>query len=367
MTPAPAGNALVLQSTPAQRLPASVVGSLALHAVILGLLTWTAATKKDPTRVISNVDLMIQVKKPVELPKPVAKSQTPASTWNFLKMALPAAPKLQAMQVKVPEHKSLMTAQPKLQDRARQDLPKLDQLDLDKKRPELNALDAKVESHKMNTAKLAGLPKLEEVGRRQVKNLPQALKMEEARQSALGLQKMDALGGGDRRAGASAAPMGEPLKDAGQASGSRFANKIAGLLPSEAGLSDRGHAGTAPVGVKQVVQEPQVAKRQAAQAMTETKKGVSIEGPLADRKVVAYDIPEFPKWARDQGVLEAQVSIRFWVDSAGNVLPNMRVEHTSGFGQLDRTAMESLKNWKFAPLNSEQRQWGVITFRFVLE
>lgn len=367
MTPAPAANALVLQTTPAQRLPASVVGSLALHAVILGLLTYTAATKKDAVRVISNVDLMIQVKKPVAMPKPVEKSQTPASTWNFLKMALPAAPKLQAMQVKVPEHKSLMTAQPKLQDKARQDLPKLDQLDLDKKRPELNALDAKVETaHKMNTAKLAGLPKLEEVGRRQVKNLPQALKMEEQRQGALGLQKMDALGGGDRHAG-SAAPMGEALQDAGQAPGSRFANKIASMLPSGGGLADRAHAGTAPQGVKQVVQEPQVAKRQAAQAMTETKKGVSIEGPLADRKVVAYDIPEFPKWARDQGVLEAQVSIRFWVDAAGNVLPNMRVEHTSGFGQLDRTAMESLKNWKFAPLNSEQRQWGVITFRFVLE
>lgn len=360
-------NALVMTGSPAQRLPGSVVASIGLHGALLGLLMYTATTKKDAARVISNVDLMIQVKKPVDLPKPVARAQTPASTWNFLKMALPAAPRLQQLDVKVPERKSLMTAQPKLQERARQDLPKLQELDLDKKLPKLNALDARVESRRADVSKLAAMPKLEEVGRRQVRDLPQALKLEEQRQEALGLQKMDALGGSERRAGASAAPMGEPLRDAGQSARAGFSDKLASMLPSGGGLAERARAGTAPVGVKQVVQEPEVVKRQAAQAITETKKGVSIEGPLSNRKVLAYDIPEFPKWAKDQGVLEATVSIRFWVNSAGDVLPNMRVEHTSGFGQMDRLAMESLKNWKFAPVVGDQRQWGVITFRFVTE
>ena len=101
--------------------------------------------------------------------------------------------------------------------------------------------------------------------------------------------------------------------------------------------------------------------------MAEKKKGVEIEGPLADRKVISFEIPKFPEWARAQGILEAAVSIRFWVSRQGDVLPNLRIEHASGYGRLDRLAMESLQSWKFAPLLFDERQWGVITFRFVLE
>jgi len=62
------------------------------------------------------------------------------------------------------------------------------------------------------------------------------------------------------------------------------------------------------------------------------------------------------------------VAIRFYVSKEGVVSgDDMRVESTSGSGRLDRLAMESLKNWKFVPIAAEQRQWGVITFRFVLE
>ncbi len=94
---------------------------------------------------------------------------------------------------------------------------------------------------------------------------------------------------------------------------------------------------------------------------------MQIEGPLADRKIASYVVPTFPNWARDQGILEADVGIRFTVDEDGNVMPGMRIENSSGYGRLDKLAMEALKNWSFAPKPGAGVQWGVITFKFVLE
>jgi TonB family protein len=47
----------------------------------------------------------------------------------------------------------------------------------------------------------------------------------------------------------------------------------------------------------------------------------------------------------------------------------MRVERTSGYGRLDRLAMDHLKKWRFDPLRLDdpRTEWGVITFRFILE
>ncbi len=78
-------------------------------------------------------------------------------------------------------------------------------------------------------------------------------------------------------------------------------------------------------------------------------------------------MPRFPDWARARSILEAEVVILFYVDPEGSVLSDMRVERTSGYGQLDRLAQQSLRNWKFAPITTSERQWGRITFRFVLE
>ena len=95
---------------------------------------------------------------------------------------------------------------------------------------------------------------------------------------------------------------------------------------------------------------------------------MEIEGPLSDRQVVSASVPQFPPWAKEQGVVESAVAIRFTVDPSGKVLETMRVERTSGFGRMDRLAMEHLKLWRFAPVNaSEGNQWGIITFRFILE
>ena len=51
----------------------------------------------------------------------------------------------------------------------------------------------------------------------------------------------------------------------------------------------------------------------------------------------------------------------------GLVLSGMRVESTSGYGRIDRLAMESLKKWRFISLEGTGTQWGVIFFRFVMD
>ena len=58
-----------------------------------------------------------------------------------------------------------------------------------------------------------------------------------------------------------------------------------------------------------------------------------------------------------------------YTDASGAVLEDrLRVERTSGYGRLDRLAVDHLKLWKFEPVGGDGRnEWGVITFRFILE
>ena len=106
----------------------------------------------------------------------------------------------------------------------------------------------------------------------------------------------------------------------------------------------------------------------AAIKQGEAPKKIEIEGPLSRRKVLKYYVPAFPAWARDRGLLEAAVSVKFYVDNSGRVLDNASVEKTSGYGALDRVAMDAIKQWRFEPIaGAASRQWGVITFRFVTD
>jgi len=106
-----------------------------------------------------------------------------------------------------------------------------------------------------------------------------------------------------------------------------------------------------------------------ATAAPEKKKAVTLEGPLSNRKIVSHSIPPFPARAREQGVIEAEVQIRFYVGPTGNVIEGrMSVERPSGYGYMDRLAMDHLKRWRFEPLPLGGRdEWGLITFRFELE
>jgi len=349
------------------RLPASVTFSLGLHAGALFLFLGMAKeAPRQAQRIVEGVDLLIQAPKPR-----AAAAPAPLSTMDFLKMALPtvrtAAPA--SLQVKIPERKIALAEAPKLEDRAKHDLgPKLAALDLNRQRVEAAKVEAKLENRRQAAATLAALPRLEDVGRRKVKNLPEAVALEERRRevSAAGLSQLEVKSVTRRQAAAAMAT----LQEAAPPEAARPAARkgLASLLPEERfELKPQAAPAAAPPRLEKIAEQPRLARRQAEASMQESKKGVEIEGPLADRKVSAYDIPAFPVWARTQGILEAAVAIRFTVNAEGAVMPGMRVERTSGYGRLDKLAMESLSHWRFEPLLGSGVQWGVITFRFVLE
>lgn len=353
------------------RMPTAFVTSAAMHAGALFLLMYSAqVSRKNTSHVIGNVDLLIQVKRPAaSLPQPV-QARVKSTTFDFLKLALPSIPKIAApVDVKVPEARKLALPEipNKIVDKGRLEAaPKLEGVDLGRKALDIAKIETKVSARR--AAAMAQAPILEEVGRKRVKDLPAAIALEENRREAVALQALQPMIKEDRRrvttmspALAEAAPA--PISDSG------LSSRLAKFLPQR-----QEAAQAAPMAVPSIasalttpVAQAKAPPRRAEAIFGDKKKSVELEGPIADRKVTAYEIPDFPAWAREQGMIEASVAIRFWVTREGDVMPNMRVEHTSGYGRLDRHAMESLKKWKFAPVFVEEKQWGVITFRFILE
>lgn len=355
----------------AARLPVSAISSVLLHgAFILAYLQVSQTAKKDSLRVISNVDLLIQVHKP-GVP-PAAKAPAVPSTWNFLKMALPSLPKpeaaLQQMATQLPaKRKPLLMETEKLEDKGKRETKaKLDALDLGRRRVEAAKVSDSFIARKPPAA-MAQLPRLEEVGTRRVRNLPAAIALEEVRREE-NLKKIEQSLGPARQAPLAAMPV---LREATPPERARLGDKMPAFLPQPERLILRPAEPTTPApAVKKPVMDmapPSEPRRPAKVLEAASKKAVEIEGPLADRKIVSYELPEFPAWARDQGVLEAVVSIHFTVSPEGRVLPGMRVESTSGYGRIDRLAMDSLKKWRFIPLEGTGSQWGIIFFRFVME
>lgn len=348
------------------RMPASVTVSLAAHAGALILfLGFAHEAPKQAQRVVDGVDLLIQPARP-RTEEGETKKPAPISTMDFLKMALPSAPRAaapQALDVKVAERKLAALDAPKLEEARKRDLgPKLAALDLGRERTQAAVIDATPQTRRRAAATLAALPRLEEVGRRRVKDLPQALALEERRREATnlaGLSDIPTQPVTRRQALAAAATLEEaaPVERAPR-------KGLDSLLPDR--LELRPAAAVAPKMETIGQQAPKLERRQTQAATEGPKKSVEIEGPLEKRRVVAYEIPTFPDWAKST-IMEASVSIRFNVGADGEILPGMRVERGSGYGRLDRHTMESLKKWRFEPLPGTGAQWGVITFRFVTE
>jgi len=280
------------------KLPVSAITSLTLHAGIFGLYFYFAqAAKKENLRVISNVDLMIQVRKPV--PQALPKAATPPSTWNFLKMALPSASRVampQQMDIKIPEVKKAMMKEPeRIDDKGRlKEAPKLQALDLSQRRVSAATIEEKIQT-KSRAAALAQAPRLEEVGTRQVRNLPAAIALEERRQEAVAMQRIEALAPQtSHRAPSRALAV---LKEASPDQRGRLGDKLASLLPERVELQ-RPQAESLRA-VKPEFKQPVAAAARKTEALgMEKKKSVQIEGPLADRKIGYYEVPEFPAWAR---------------------------------------------------------------------
>lgn len=358
----------------AARLPLSVTLSVALHAG--GAAFWLGLnqmTQESRLRIISNVELLVPEIRPVAAPA-LRRAPTPPSTWNFLKMALPAVPKRVApLELRAPQTQKrvIMDVPRRLEDKGRiRKEASLDQaLDLSRKRAaSLAQWDAGRAEERRARASLAELPKLEEVGGRKASRA--ALEMAALAEERGGRLKPQDIAAAapleNRRAAPQPAQL--PPEEAGPQPRRGMLSKMADLLTSEASpIQDRGLL-EAPPKRQEVLKAEPAARKEAAALAVHKKKAVEIEGPLSDRKVVHYELPEFPAWAAAQGVVEAEVRIRFAVSPQGDVLPQTRIEKTSGYRALDKLAMDALQRWRFDALpGATASQWGVITFRFLLE
>ena len=98
-----------------------------------------------------------------------------------------------------------------------------------------------------------------------------------------------------------------------------------------------------------------------------TLSGASLAGPAADRPIRKYIMPEYPEWAKKEGV-EGTVTLGFVVLPDGRVKANVMVHRTSGYEDFDLRAQKALRLWLFQalPPGSTQEQWGTITIHFRL-
>lgn len=111
-----------------------------------------------------------------------------------------------------------------------------------------------------------------------------------------------------------------------------------------------------------------VASARTGQRTTVTKSMFPIVGPLANRKIKYSEPPEFPEWARKEGV-EATVILKFSVLPTGKVKDSVVVQKTTGYKELDQLAIEALSNWVFEKLPGEtnEEQVSLITMKFSLK
>ncbi len=93
-----------------------------------------------------------------------------------------------------------------------------------------------------------------------------------------------------------------------------------------------------------------------------------ISGSVFGRGILYQVLPKLPDWAKEKGLF-AIVRIDFFVRHTGEVNVNKTiVRQSSGYPNLDTTAMEALNQWRFAPLDDPaqkgKEQTGTISFTF---
>jgi TonB family protein len=142
-----------------------------------------------------------------------------------------------------------------------------------------------------------------------------------------------------------------------------------------------GAGGTAPVALKRLEGQPAAKPVMAAAVIDAPSQapapatrsgggarnlaGANLVGPVADRAVTHYKVPDYPDWAKRDGT-EGSVTLYFFVLPDGRVKENVLVESTSGFSDFDDRAVAALLQWKFVALPLSSEQWGRITFNYRL-
>nr|MEE4267826.1 TonB family protein [Candidatus Krumholzibacteria bacterium] len=109
--------------------------------------------------------------------------------------------------------------------------------------------------------------------------------------------------------------------------------------------------------------------RQVAEVKLDGKGvGMTISGQIQGRKILKSVAPEYTALARRKG-WEGAVAVHFTVLADGRVKDNAYFEQTSVHRDLNKMAMDAIKQFRFAPLGAGQaavEQWGVITIVFRL-
>lgn len=367
-----------------RKLEIAFLVAILLHTTPFTFLWHKQATKKPlDTVTLENVEFIEpEIEQPVVPPAPEVKK--PKNTLDFLKMALPIFKKREV----VPEipreiEPVLKVEEPKLAEPERLLMEKKMaplksdiKLDISKSAPAPKIVEiAKLPSSQRALEPRTVEPplKLEEVGRRAVVPPPQTpgISMEKSRK----VEKLVDLPSIQR---SRLAPQTSQLTE-------KLVEKAAPAIIKPPSLAD-----TSPLGYKkrgsksisldeareivQSIPKPQIETsipksqvKERPEVIQISKEKVKITGQLSGRKVVKSYVPEYPDWAKEKNI-EADVAIRFTVTSNGDVREQMTIQRTSGYLPLDKLALEALKRWKFSPLvNSDQDEWGVITFRFLLE
>jgi len=90
---------------------------------------------------------------------------------------------------------------------------------------------------------------------------------------------------------------------------------------------------------------------------------LGIKGPLATRKIL-----ERPSLPQIKVRVETEIELTFWVLPSGIV--DRAIPSVKGDAELERLAIQYLKQWRFAPLPKEQppvEEWGMIPIKFRLQ
>jgi len=352
----------------------SFLGAVLFHGLaFFAYLNFVLLRPETRNIVISNVDLLVQEKE-ARVPKPAA-----AKTLDFLKLAMPKLPKIEAMrapalpplEIKAPEarRKNFDLPEKLLERSGRAQAQERLEMDTSKRVASAQTADLGIKAER-SAVSLAPRIELEEVGMRKAPSLPENLKFDENARSFTPSTMQELNVAVDRARKAAAIPQGISERQ-GEVGTLRGNPRIAPAAPerlAEARSAPETAAG-AGTRARPVISVPALeGLKGAAIKQAEEPRKVEIEGPLSRRKVLRYFVPSFPAWARELGILEASVSLKFYVDGAGRVLDSTTVEKTSGYGALDRMAADAIKQWRFEPVaGAASRQWGVITFRFVTD
>ncbi len=116
--------------------------------------------------------------------------------------------------------------------------------------------------------------------------------------------------------------------------------------------------------VKVEVSKPTVSAPSIQEVASAAPSGLQLEGEVANRQILNRVKPIYPRKAKQEG-REGTVVLSFSVDANGNVF-NIQVIRSSGYADLDNSAIQALSQWKFAPKPGKPEEKGRLTVRFIL-